>query len=166
MLKKILVASAILTIGSAVAFANNAPYVGAGLGIKSTNGERYMPINIFAGYGGIVSPNLYLAGELVADLTSIHLSNSSLLKTTYGLAASVIPGVMLSDNTMLYGRLGLIRSNFSSDSYANGGQLGLGMQTRVGQNVSLRGEYIYTSYHRSLSPTSDQFNLGLVYTFE
>lgn len=169
MLKKLFIASAILISSSTVAFANGVPYIGAGLGVKSTNGVRFMPLNIFGGYGGIVSPGIYLAGELSADLTSINLSSSSLLKTTYGLAASVIPGILLSDTTMLYGRAGVIRSNFSYPgyhNYANGGQLGLGMQTRVAQNLSLRGEYVYTSYSRSLSPTSDQFNLGLVYKFE
>jgi len=165
MLKKLFVASAILAASTTVAFANGVPYVGAGLGIKSTNGARYMPINVFAGYGAIVSPGLYVAGELGADLTSVNLSNTSSLKTTHGLGVSVIPGVMLSDNTMLYGRLGIIRSKFST-RYANGGQLGLGMETRMAQNVSVRGEYVYTSYNRSQSPKSDQFNLGLVYKFE
>jgi opacity protein-like surface antigen len=165
MLKKLFVASAILAVSTTVVFANGVPYVGAGAGIKSTNGERYMPLNVFAGYGAIVSSGVYLAGELGADLTSVNLSNTSVLKTTYGLAASVIPGIMLSNNTMLYGRLGMIRSKFSTRS-ANGGQLGLGMETRMAQNVALRGEYIYTAYHYSSSPKSDQFNLGLIYKFE
>ena len=179
MLKKLLVTSAaILAVSSTAALANGVPYVGAGLGIKNTSGQRFMPINVFAGYGEIVSPGLYLGGELNADLASVNLNDSNTFKTTYGLGVSVIPGMMLSDSTMLYGRLGVVRSNFNkySSNLVNGGQLGLGVQTRLTQNVDLRGEYVYTKYQsfsRTVSGTrvgvtslaSDQVNLGLVYKF-
>jgi len=178
MLKKLLVTGAILASATTVALANGTPYVGAGLGIKAIGGERYTPFNVFAGYGAIVSPGLYLAGELNADITSANLSDTDFFKTTYGLGASVIPGLMLSDNTMLYGRLGLVRAKFRTpNSLENGGQLGVGLQTRVTQNLDLRGEYIYTKYSsfsyrvdgvkiNISSPTADQFNLALVYKFE
>lgn len=182
MLKKLFVTSAatFLLASSTAALANGMPYVGAGLGVKSTGGERFMPLNVFAGYGGIASPGLYLGGELNADLTSLMLSDSSNFRTTYGLGLSFIPGMMLSDSTMLYGRAGVVRSKFNSHggNLVNGGQLGLGLQTRLTQNVDLRGEYVYTKYHSFSmnagngttihigAPTSDQFNLAFVYKFQ
>lgn len=170
MFKKLVLASAILAVSSGIAYANGAPYVGTSIGVKNTNGGRYLPLDVFAGYGSVVSPGFYLGGELNADLTSFTLSNNNGLKTTYGLGASIIPGMMLSNSTMFYGRAGVVRSKFSSkDKLANGGQLGLGIQTNLTQCWDLRGEYTYTAY-KSVggvsSPKADQFNLAAVYKFE
>jgi len=81
---------------------------------------------------------------------------------------------MLSDHTMAYARLGVVRTRFSdTSSTQTGGQFGVGMQTTVTQNVDLRGEYVYTAYssfNNSISsissPRSDAFNLGLIYKFD
>lgn len=187
MLKKIVLASAILssTIGIATAAQDLAPYVGAGLGVTvntlntDSHGHEYgisnyrgVPFNLFAGYGGIVSQSYYLAGELGATLATANISGSNALKTTYGFGASIIPGIMLSDHTLAYGRLGVVRSKFDNDDMRNGGQFGLGMQTSLTQNVDLRGEYDFIAYKSissqgiSVSPRADQFTVGLVYKFD
>ncbi len=213
MLKKFVVASAILASTATVAFANGAPYVGASLGVNSANyntsynlsplsgsvdfGGRNAIGNLFAGYGALVSQNIYLGGEVFADLTNTSsevkvLGGSTEIKTSmtnkYGYGVSVIPGLMLSDHTMLYGRAGLVRSRFdsklsatsgvfssaaSAQNTVTGGQLGLGVQTSLTQNVDLRAEYDYTQYRAinfndgmSVKPRTDSFNLGLVYKFD
>jgi opacity protein-like surface antigen len=184
MLKKILFTSVAMIVTSHVAMAAPAPYIGAGLGITantSNNSDskfssyRGMPFNIFAGYGGIVNQNLYLAGELNGTLLTGELSNggSNSLKTSYGYSASIIPGIMLSDHTMAYARAGVVRSRFpNSHTMSTGGQAGLGLQTTLTQNIDLRGEYDLTAYrsinHHNMStaPRSDGFNLGLVYKFD
>lgn len=189
MLKKLFLASAIVAASSS-AIAGNAPYLGAGIGIinnsaneKSNAGTsstlgayRGMPFNLYAGYGGLVNQNFYLAGELngTVGTANISESNNAGLKTTYGLGASIIPGIMLSDRTMAYARAGVIRSRFPDNKGTSrtGGQFGLGMQTTVAQNVDLRGEYTYVAYQSkntsfgSTAPRSDQFTVGLIYKFD
>ena len=174
MLKKLLATTVILAVSSSVV--NAAPYVAASVGVQANTSNsgsaRVMPATIAAGYGAIVAPNIYMAGELFVVPGSAELNDYG-VKTTYGYGISFIPGVMLSDHTMGYARAGLVRSQFSSPrANATGGQLGLGMQTSLTQNWDLRGEYVYTAY-RSISgangissPKSDQFNLGVMYKFQ
>jgi outer membrane autotransporter protein len=90
---------------------------------------------------------------------------------------------MLSDHTMAYGRVGVVRSRFEFSNSTpgttdvrkniNGGQIGLGLQTSLTQNLDLRGEYDYTKYKTTklsnttdFDPRADSFNLGLVYKFD
>lgn len=192
MLKKFLVASSILALTSSVALATPTPYIGASLGITTNTSSkvavgntptmtitqpgnfRGMPFNVFAGYGGMVNQSFYVAGEIFATAATGEFTSNNGIKTTYGYGASFIPGVMLSDHTLAFARAGLVRSRFSSASATQtGGQVGLGLQTSLTQNVDLRGEYDFTAY-RSFnnshgpvsSPRTDAFNLGLVYKFE
>jgi len=190
MLKKIILASAIALMTTGAAIAQGTPYVGASVGITTNTanvkmngsnftggGYRGIPANLFAGYGGLIAPNLYLAGEVNGTLSTTNISDNTQLKTSYGLGASIIPGVMLSRHTMAYARVGVVRSDFSyGDTLKTGGQVGLGMQTCLAQNLDLRGEYDFVSYQAkhftynrstaSLTPQSDQFSVGLVYKLD
>lgn len=177
MFKKLIVASAILATTSTVALATGAPYLGASLGVvdnTSSGGSfRGMPLTINAGYGAKVNQNLYLAGEVFGVIGTATLdsnpNNGFNSKTTYGYGASFIPGIMLSDHTMTYARLGVVKSRFTNNSATVfGGQAGLGIQTSLTQNWDLRGEYDYTAYNKvsNVSPKADAFNMGLVYKFE
>lgn len=176
MFKKIAVASIILAASSSVAFASASPYVGAALGVNtltSTSGTNYrgVPVDVFAGYGATINTNLYLGGEVfVTPMTGTISSSNSNLRTTYGFGASILPGIMFSDHTLGYIRAGVVRSHFSSiGQNKTGGQLGVGMQTSVAQNIDIRTEYVYTAYSKvspAKSPKSDAFKLGLIYKFE
>ena len=208
MFKKLILTTAILAVTSTVALANDAPYVGGSLGVNADTfkfkdeandttdvGGRGAIANLFAGYGATVNQNIYLGGEVFADLTSSEAdaksgtdSSKDSMKEKYGYGISFIPGIMLSDHTLAYGRLGLVRSRFelSESNGTNsgtdkktltGGQIGVGLQTTLTQNVDLRGEYDFTSYKsgnfntgivgaNKISPRSDSFNLGLVYKFD
>ena len=196
MLKKFLLASAVLTATSTgVAVASPAPYVGASLGIVNNyndkanfNGQnltlststRGAPFSVFAGYGGVLDQNFYLAGEVFGTVGTASISDNKFLRTSYGYGASILPGVMLSDHTLAFARVGVVKSHFSDSSLntnATGGQFGLGLQTSLTQNVSLRGEYDFTAYRKisdsdiygnsaSIHPRSDAFNVGLVYSFD
>ena len=152
MLKKFLLSSAILALTAGAALASPAPYVGAGLGVTTNTSDRFgnyrgIPFNIFAGYGGIVNQNLYLAGELTATLGTGEIKNNGSIKSSYGYGASILPGVMLSDHTLAFARAGIVRTRFSNPgTTTTGGQFGLGMQTTLTQNVDLRGEYDFTAY--------------------
>ncbi len=179
MFKKLLIASAILATSSTVALASGAPYLGASLGVIDNTANagsfRGMPITINGGYGAILNQNIYLGGEIFGVIgtstlnNNVNLGSAQSLKTTYGYGASFIPGFMLSDHTMAFARVGVVKTRFSQiNETATGGQLGLGLQTSLTQNWDLRGEYDYTKYRRvsGVSPKTDTFNLGVVYKFE
>lgn len=198
MLKKILLVSAITSVTTGVALANPAPYVGASVGLTNNfantkvanqNGTfgsyRGVPFSVFAGYGGVVCQNFYLAGELTGTFATADLSDNKFFKTSYGFGASVLPGVMLSDHTLAYARLGAVRTHFGEykdhGDNKTGGQFGLGLQTNLTQNLDLRGEYDYVAYKSitttvdsgplkgkkfTLSPRADQVSLSLVYKFD
>jgi len=86
------------------------------------------------------------------------------LEHSYGI--SFIPGVKISDSTMLYGRIGWVRSEFDiRDTFAfpafpvlntairtedseNALQLGIGLETMVTNNVSARIEYTWAEYDK------------------
>lgn len=178
MLKKFLFASSLLAITTGTVLANPAPYIGAGLGIttntSSTNGKihtspsnfRGVPFNVLAGYGGVINQSFYLAGEAFATVgTATISSNYGSVRSSYGYGVSILPGVMLSDHTLAFARLGAVRTAFPT-AKKTGGQLGLGLQTSVMQDIDIRGEYDYTAYS-SISaiskPRSDAATLSLIY---
>lgn len=181
MLKKILLVSAVLASTTTIAMASGlAPYVGASTGVNVMSADkvgvtayRGVPLNVFAGYGGTINENFYLAGEVTGTLATGQITNNNQLKTTYGYGASVLPGVMLSDHTLAFARAGLLKSRFSKvNSTKSGAELGVGMQTSLTQNVDLRGEYDFVAYNHlnyngdTISPRADQFNVGVVYKFD
>jgi len=176
-IKKIIALMGFLAISSTMAFASGAPYVGASLGINtitSTSGSntRSVPIDLFAGYGATMNASFYLGGEVTLTPFTGLLSKSSgsPLKTTYGYGISIIPGIMFSDHALGYIRAGVVKSHFSAiGGNKTGGQLGIGLQATITQDIDLRTEYVYTQYSKittATSPKSDAFKLALIYKFE
>lgn len=198
MKKNIMFVSAFCMMMTSMAFAHLVPYVGTSSGIivntstgvaenngkNTTTGKtiisgspafyRGIPFNLFAGYGGVINENYYLSGELTGTIGSVSISDAAGLKTTYGYSVSVLPGLMITDNTLAFVRLGVAGSHFSNiNQMATGVQVGVGMQSNLLQNLDLRGEYAYVAYP-SLNnkvggvgaPRSDQFLLGIIYKFE
>ena len=173
MLKKLLLlTTAVLAASSSAAFAIAAPYVGAGLGIQNVRGYNGLIGNVFGGYGATVGQDqtYYLGGEVFANLASVPLSGKQSNRITYGLGASVIPGVMLNNNTMAYARVGVEASRYGKSNTTNtGGQLGLGLQTRLTQNWDVRGEYVYTGMgviNHFTTVQNNRFNVGFVYKLD
>ncbi|MDR3491697.1 MAG: outer membrane beta-barrel protein [Gammaproteobacteria bacterium] len=106
---------------------------------------------------------------------------------------SVLPGLKVNDSTLAYIRLGYNQANFSGKSYSTlttpgvapinnsssgnsgwegGFNFGLGMETAIYQNVSVRGEFTHTNYssftnnyRTTFSPADNQYMLGLIYHF-
>lgn len=179
MIKKIFLTSLIIMASNAAfAGSGSSPYVGASMGVNvnsstSVAGDagvyRGVPLKVFAGYNVVFNQSASLGAELTGVIGSAQMSNKNNMRTSYGYAASVLPGVMLSDQTMAYLRAGVVRTEFSNvNSMATGAEGGVGLQTALTQNFNLRGEYDYTAY-RSVSgihaPSADAFDLGLVYQF-
>lgn len=112
--------------------------------------------------------------------------------TSYGI--SLLPGVKLNDASLLYVRLGYNRARikgqgtatvgttsvaYSNNNWSSGFNYGLGIESSFYPNWSVRGEYTHTNYNSfsanatsgansastSLSPSDNQFMLGLIYHF-
>lgn len=208
MFKKLMIASVLLASSSAFAI-NGAPYIGAGFGVNQqlfedeTNGATIdfggtgALFNASLGYGTLVMPKVYLGGELLANVATADVQGEKLnddsltlkFKTKYSYGLSLIPGIMLTDNTMGYARVGIVRTRFdvkqtthvdptdifqdgSDQNTVTGGQFGLGVQTKLTNNFDLRGEYVYNTYHsfntmdNKIDPSSGYATVGFVYKFQ
>lgn len=143
----------------------------------------------------------YLAAEAIANASNAITSYTTNFKysgftdnyytqirvrPSYGIA--VLPGFRMNDNALLYGRLGWtvasIRTyeNFSTvgvtttiasrNLYRSGGTLGLGIESALVDDFSIRAEYSYTRYATLTSvlgtkfyPSDNQVMLGVLYRF-
>jgi outer membrane immunogenic protein len=132
---------------------------------------------IFAGYGRYFD-TFYIAAEINANTSNADSTfsyNNSLgvsantkvkARTSYGIA--ILPGIKLNDSSLLYVRLGYLRTNFkasasfssldfdestvnslsvSDSAWRNGFNYGVGIETYVAEDISIRGEYTHTSFN-------------------
>jgi opacity protein-like surface antigen len=155
---------------------------------SSKQGSNGWSGEIFAGIGKVFNKQYYLAGEIFGSLgnltqeanftylgltNKLHIYEKTKIKHSYGI--SIIPGFKLSQNYMIYGRLGFIRTKikldagvtshisendselpapfnkplskqFSQSKNKNGIQLGFGMQGKLSQHISARIEYDWTHF--------------------
>jgi outer membrane immunogenic protein len=164
--------------------------------------------SVFAGYGRYFSgfnydrKNLYLATELNVNASSLqfHSSNtdhfhksfsSTQFKMDHSFGVSLLPGFLLTDTTLFYGRLGYSLGNFKifttdvslSDTNKNlsGFRYGLGLEQSLTPRVAMRLEYSHIEYqgtstytkdplstvvkNTQYSPTTNQFEFGVIYRF-
>lgn len=152
-------------------------YLGGNIGF-SFQDKHTKQIGIYGGYGGLVmNSRFYLGGELGLE--------SNYMKVPYityenerrsyhfhfeTLSLSAIPGFMLSENFMLYGRVGTeyVRENHYAESSLNV-LIGLGLQSKLSDHWSIRGEVVSQGvminypFYSNLSNTTGK--LGLSYQF-
>lgn len=141
---------------------------------SSSDNQRQLLGRISLGMGSYMNKNYYAGAELFVSPGGLVLNSRNptgpTVKNTWNFGASVLPGVRLNENTMLFFRLGAVDSHFTyRNNYVLGGQFGIGLSTTVAINCDVRGEYIYTAY-RSMpnlsSPRSDWYGIGLVFRFD
>lgn len=151
---------------------------------------------LFAGYGAYFSDMYYLGGEVFVATSGAqqtysrgllnNYTNKFTANNSYGIG--ILPGIKINDSSLLYVRLGYNWASLkgsdtltvasgattasSKSSTQSGFNYGLGLESAVYQNWSLRGEYTYTSYNSftnalgtKWSPSDNQFVLGLIYHF-
>lgn len=157
---------------------------------------------LFVGYGQYFNNLYYLAGEILGnyngsnDTTMAMVDNDGDVLTqkfeangTWGI--SLLPGLKLNDTSLGYLRLGYNWTNFKasatvadagaatasgSKSNTEGGwDFGLGIETLVYQNWSIRTEYNHVWYNsfsfdaggvsQTFNPSDNQFTLGVLYHF-
>jgi opacity protein-like surface antigen len=172
---------------------------------------------IFAGYGHYFDM-FYLGAELNGNMSNADATRSMTdsngdsahlkIKARGSYGIGVLPGIKVNDSTLLYARLGYLRTNFkvnesstddagdldgdqnvtysySSSKWRNGFNYGVGLETYIAENVSVRGEYTHTSYQSKsnsvamidadlgttttitskLKPSNNEFMLSVLYHF-
>lgn len=155
--------------------------------------------SIFAGYGQYYDW-FYIAGELFVKANTANTSFTILpdsilynarinVRTNYG--AAILPGIKLTDSSLFYGRLGAMRTSIKTQEFGNsvgtpsasfnetrtpwvnGVSLGVGIETAVYKNLSMRLEYNHTFYSSFISlisskfsPSNNEVNVGLLYHFD
>jgi opacity protein-like surface antigen len=190
------VASALLATAGANAAGFNGPYVGfdAGYttlksdGLASTFGSELEGSNVNfgvqLGYGAVVSGSFYLGGEIglrnnvgdFGDKTVTGTVGSATLsaKTSTAKMFSLIPGFVVTPNTLVYGRLGrgntdneisasnTLGQSASTTNNADFNVYGLGVDYLMTKNLSVKAEANSISADDA-SGTS--FNVGVNYRF-
>lgn len=156
---------------------------------------------IFAGYG-LNYKIFYLGAEVNGDLSSTdfrsdnkEFSHQTFAYTRYRMrnsfGVSALPGVLITDSTLLYGRFGYANGNlrvYTTDpSLANinrhlsGFRYGVGLNHVLTQQLSMRVEYSHVSYENTrmhvfepfgavakntrIRPDTGEVEFGLVYHF-
>lgn len=203
-MKQLLTATALLAVaGSAHAGDFDGAYAGLNIGHNSTDvkitedwtpssfelGASGMDYGLMDGYGQTVNGDIYLGAEMEANLSSadskitygadtLKLSK----KNSYGVA--VRAGYDMG-SVLPYVRVGYNRAKFESElsgTYTGKGSdtlggiaLGAGMEAKVSDNVSLRGEFVHTAYGKSTDtdgtntitakPTENVARVGVAFRF-
>jgi len=146
----------------------------------------YLALEIYGNYSGASTSYNYL-GSSPGELND-RLHTKVNARGSYGI--SVLPGIKLNDSTLAYLRLGYNRANIkgqesstnfdgvafsvSNSNWTGGFNYGIGLESVVWDNFSVRGEFNYTSYssfsdpitETRFSPANGTFMVGLVYHFD
>lgn len=143
-------------------------------------------LGLFAGYGQRINRDFYLGAEIEGDLASAEVTSrvtigattaSATVKHENDYGASIRAGFFPTTNTLLYGRLGAVESNFNDGNSISltGIRAGIGTETAISSNMTLRADWVYTGYESytfmtsagnfSYTPDSSTFRVGLAYSF-
>lgn len=110
--------------------------------------------------------NLNLGTTTLAPAFTLTTQTAAILDGTYGI--DIRPGVVVSPAVMLYGRVGVERTRLRMQTFTDiqvsgvgtgefflqdpeeltGLRIGVGVETKLGRNVSMNLEYLYTTYDR------------------
>ncbi len=151
---------------------------------------------LMLGYGMMMNDWFYLGGEIFGNLSNADqnfsaadglgtYTNKFEVNGSYGLG--LLPGIKMTDSTLTFVRLGWNWANLktietttagavsgSQSNTSNGFVFGIGMETLIVDNWSLRGEFDHTWYgsyntgapfSSSVNPSDNQAMLGLLYHF-
>lgn len=159
MFKKLLIASAVLVMGSSVSFAGKhhykgedykgermvcptyqftaGPYLGLSVGPRTNytgTPTVYKAIEgtLSAGWAGMLDPMWYLAAEIfVGDSAQIedYKNSGNGVKSTWSYGLDIIPGFMITDHVLAYLRAGVIETRFQDQG-----------QNKTGWQVGLGGQ--------------------------
>jgi opacity protein-like surface antigen len=161
---------------------------------------------LFAGYGQYFNDFYYLAGEVLGNYSgasgnasytvpalALNANSNVHVYGSWGLA--VLPGIKLNNDSLLYARLGYdwarikgngnfaatiggvpVSASGSNNQWTGGFTYGLGIETLLYQNWSMRTEVSHTGYNSfnnnlpavgtvSVNPSDTQVMVGFIYHF-
>lgn len=163
--------------------------------------------SVFAGYDYYVlgpdlrTKNVYLAGEVNINASNVehYSSNSELLKLVFSstkykmdhsLGLSFLPGFLVTESTLFYGRLGYSKGNFKifttdssltpTNKNLDGFLYGLGVRQCVWKQIAVSLEYSQANYQGvkihtnttngvvkvvNISPVTAQVEFAMLYYF-
>ena len=188
----LLAAATAAALASPAFAANEGAY--AGMGITHDNvatggdvegvGFNGVGGTVFAGYKIPVGEKAYTAVEANFDIMSAKVGDEAdNVKANHSFGASALLGFNLNDSTSLFGRIGYQRgretTTIDSEEFAanrDGLRFGAGLETKLTESLSLRGEYSRTHYYLSaedkaeIEPlksgvNNDQFAISIVAGF-
>jgi hypothetical protein len=135
-------------------------------------------VGIFAGVGTILS-GFYIGGEVDADISNINWNIERdpsgriySAEHEYSFGARARLGYQISDNALVYGHAGAVRTRFNipftsssatirSEDTRTGFRYGAGMEVGLGQHARLRLDYSLTDYSKYdvvVGSATDNFN--------
>jgi opacity protein-like surface antigen len=159
---------------------------------------------LFLGYGMMMNDWFYLGGELFGNFSGVDQNMSATINgigsvnTSFQVNGSwglgLLPGIKMTDSTLTYVRLGwnwanlkqtanimnaanAILTSGSKTNTSNGFVFGVGMETLIVDNWSLRGEFDHTWYSNynvisaapaltvTTNPSDNQYMLSVIYHF-
>ncbi len=174
---KKLLATLLLALFSLNGFAGSL-YFGSSLYLQATTSQednfRATFLQFAAGYWDAFDC-FYLAGEVFIVPFTLGISETNTFRpesasTTYQYGLSLLPGLLLTESVVAYLRAGYVATRFwGLDATKSGGQFGVGLQSDITHNWSLRGEYTFTAYSGVSaigSPRTDQFGIGFIYKLQ
>lgn len=153
-------------------------------------------LGLIGGYGQYYGW-FYIAGEVSAYLnkalyhfnyvTPLGLSYQTNLSLRHSYKASILPGFRINRHAIAYARIGYMRSlvkttemgvnalttfYHSESNWADGVEYGIGIESALNPNMSIRGEFTHASFgsfptqlETSFDPSMNQFVLSLLYHF-
>lgn len=147
------------------------PYVGAGVTLDNIQGSGDLEGfgvsgvggTVFAGYDLPLGEKAFAGVEANADLNTADVSG---LEAKWGWGIGARAGFKLNDSTALYGRVGYARNriSFGGDSdWGKGVRYGVGVQTGLTEQLSLRAEFSQFNYESDI--INNQGSLSLSYGF-
>jgi len=142
----------------------------------------YLGFEMFGNGSGAETDSQVLAQSLISPAFTKYSTDIE-VKSNYGL--SLLPGFKLNNATLVYVRLGYNWTNIDVNDYilvntavvansiydvtSSGFNYGLGLETAVVPNVSVRGEFTHTDYSNfttyvgtKVDPQDNQFMLALI----
>jgi outer membrane immunogenic protein len=146
-------------------------------GFATTPGKYYgngVTGSLFGGYG-LTYNSFYFGAEANGSLSNLKTSiGDADLSRKYGFGIAGRAGYLVAPNTLGYGVVGWERGRFelntasSNDkAWLDGLRLGAGVEHKLTQNISLRGEFDYISWQKKDGVSADEFALkaGVAYRF-
>lgn len=154
-MKKILLASVFAVVGSVNVHAADfgGAYIGGDIGYSKKNigdgSAKGFTGGALAGYGTEVD-KWYIGGEIGGGLTNVKgdLADGKIEKKNYYTGAARL-GYKAKDKVMAYGLVGVEGAQFAVDSskYRDWGyRYGLGVETFVQDNITVRGQLDYVDW--------------------